>query len=400
MSINKVRLNTDFLTLYLENDQGLLFNQVEGVLYQLHAITVAFVLALDDGLAESNAIEEISQNCKLSPSELLSEYHKAKALFTSNKPTASYLDGQYPELTCLSDLALIDATEQTTTYLIGESSFAVTCNEIALYREIIEPLKPVAQKLQQVHFKLEIIQVEKDSRGQIFDIFCNDLQVEQNLSFDEVLPVLIDRMQILTFQHSDYHFCFHGAALQTAYGDLLLPGKSGAGKSTLCALLASQNNAVYSDEMIVLDKYFSIKPLSLPIAVKSGSWHVLADKYPELLKAKEWKRIDGRCLKYVWPKEFAESPDKNQEVECLILNPLFCQDNNRVSKEAKKLSVIETIAMLIDGGYQVGVELTEVKLEGFIDFIEKAYCYSFAYQNSEQAETELIKVWGVVNEQH
>jgi hypothetical protein len=393
MNIHKIELKTPFLSLYLENEKGLLFNQLETVLYELKPITVAFFLAIDDGLSEYLAIQEISHNCNMSPSELLSEYHKAKALFTSNKSLVNYADGRYPELNNLLGLSSICSNELINTYIVGTSTFGIACDNSNLQVEIEALLKPIEKELKQVHFKLIIKRTDKCCSSQYYDVFCNDLLIERDLHFAEVVPVLIDRMQILTFQHSDFDFCFHGAALKTAHGNLLLPGKSGAGKSTLSAALTAKQNELYSDEMIVLDKNFHIKVLPLPIAVKSGSWDVLSSHYPELNNATQWQRIDGRKLKYVWPAAFSEPKKTEPYLPSLILAPQFCEDGLKTQQRAQKLSVIETITMLTEAGYQVGSELDEANLERFIDFILNTDCYRFSYNKSEQAESELDTLW-------
>lgn len=393
MNIHKIELKTPFLSLYLEKEKGLLFNHFETVLYELRPITVAFFLAIDDGLSEYLAVQEIAHNCDLPRRELLSEYHKAKALFTYNKLTLNYLDGRYPELIHLSGIAHIYSSESTNTYKVGESTFGITCADSDLQIQIKALLKPAEVDLKQVHFKLTIKRFDKGDDSQYYDVFCNDLLIERNLDFAEVFPVLIDRMQILTFQHSEFSFCFHGAALKTAFGNVLLPGKSGAGKSTLSAVLAAKQCELYSDEMIVLDKNFQIKTLPLPIAIKSGSWGVLSHLYPELNHTVQWQRIDGRRLKYVWPAAFSASKKGTHDLPVLILAPQFFENSDKTQQRAQKMSVIETITMLIDSGYQVGSELDETTLENFIDFIVSADCYRFSYNNSEQAEKELLALW-------
>lgn len=392
MNIQKIDLNTSFLSMYIENEKGLIFDQLNKSLYSIPPVIIAFIFAIDENLSESEAIEDVSQYFNFSSTDLISYYQEAKLLFSSSKLLSNYMDGEYPELTKLTGYSMFDHKENAKSYLVGDSLFSITCENLPLFKIISSLLQPIEKILNKVHFKILIKKSASDEK--CFDLFCNDLIINERLLFQEVVPLIIDRMQILTFQQSDYCFCFHGAALQTFDGVLLLPGGSGAGKSTLSAVLAAKNNKLYSDEMIVLDKYFNVKVLKLPIAIKSGSWDVLSEYYPELNELPEFLRLDGRQLKYVWPNSFAKCTKEKQSIEqkYLIFNPKY-NSNIQTPISPEKLSIIDTITMLVEAGYQVGIELNEEKLEALLSFIEKSNCYHLTYYTSAQAEQELTKLW-------
>lgn len=392
MNIQKIDLNTSFLSMYIDNEKGLIFDHLNKSLYSISPVIIAFIFAIDENLSESEAIDDVSQYFNFSSTDLIYYYQEAKLFFSSSKLPSNYLDSKYPELTELVGYSKFDNKENAKSYLVGDSVFSITCENLSLFKIISSLLQPIEKILDKVHFKILIKKSVSDEKH--FDIFCNDLIINERLLFQEVLPLIIDRMQILTFQQSDYCFCFHGAALQTYEGILLLPGVSGAGKSTLSAVLAAKNNKIYSDEMIVLDKYFNVKVLKLPIAIKSGSWDVLSEYYPELNELPEFLRLDGRQLKYVWPNSFAKHPKEKQNIEqkYLIFNPKF---NSKIQApiSPEKLSIIDTITMLVEAGYQVGIELNEEKLEALLTFIEKSCRYRFTYHTSAQAELEVNKLW-------
>lgn len=396
--MQKITLATPGLSMYIEREQGLLFHHPSQTLYQLPTLSVAITLSLDEGLSELDCVKELSEISLIPVADLhkayQETYQKITRLLVLPRANINYLDGQYPDIQEYTGSRLLANIAAVNVYQVGNVTFALSTNigqlEDYLY-EILSPLKAVSET---IDFHIEIC-VTADMH---YDVSCNQHLIETGITSNQIAPVVIDHMQVLTFQLSDYTFCFHGAGLKNPHGNLFLPGKSGAGKSTLCALLASKGHAVYSDEMIVLNSQFQVQPISLPIALKSGSWALLAEEYPELNTAKVWERLDGRKLKYVWPSSFA----KEERALSLIFNPKFSNaDDRRDSRQtqyAQQLSVIDSIAMLIEGGYQVGGELTESLLESFIAFIESTQSYSFTYNSSEQAENELARLWGGLND--
>jgi hypothetical protein len=395
MLLTNVPLNTDYLSLHLEADQGMVFHHIKQSLYQLPPLSIAFLLALDEGLDEHLAVAEIAQSSHIPPEQLADTYQQVKSLFNQQRDEKSYQDGRYPELT--SSLAGRKRTveKNTLTYQVANATFSIFSKSVPLLNEIETLLAPCSKSFKDVDFEIMIIQQQ-----QTYSIYCNEFLVEEQLNYQEIMPLIIDRLQILAFQKSDYYFCFHGAALQTPNGNLLLPGKSGAGKSTLSASMSNDQIGLYSDEIIALNEQLQLCILTLPIALKSGSWDLLTERYPELADAVVWHRLDGRLLKYVWPATFAKqsTQKKNENTEFLLVNPNFrvTKDTAAVAAEApspQKLSVIDTISMLTQGGYQLGVELNEDKLRQLIDFISTSKCYQIFYTNNEQAQQQLRELW-------
>lgn len=395
MSLTNVPLNTEYLSLYLETDQGMVFHHIKQSLYQLPPLSVALLIAIDEGLDKQHALAEVAQISQILSEQLAEPYKQIKSLFTPNRDEQSYLDGRYPELT--GTLAGIKRTvvKNALTYQVENATFSFFTESTALLGEIKALLSPCWRSLREVDFEITVKQQQE-----IFRVYCNEILIEDQLNYRETIPLIIDRLQILAFQKSDYYFCFHGAALQTPQGNLLLPGRSGAGKSTLSASLANEQNGLYSDEIIALNKHFQLCILTLPMAIKSGSWDILAEQYPELADAPVWNRLDGRLLKYVWPPVFAkQTVQKNNKcTEFLLVNPNFSAAKNTTASSSlvsssQKLSVIDTISMLTQSGYQLGMELSESKLQQLINFISISKCYQISYSNNDQAKQQLKELW-------
>lgn len=395
MPITKFPLKTAHLSLYLEEGRGIVFNKINHCLYHLPTLSVAILFSMDDGDDQKTTLINISKKYRLPSQQLEPIYQEIKQLFTADKKQVTYLDGRYPEFAfSVGKVSLVNMT-QVAYFKIADTIFSIDTEDKDLFTEILELLTPCLCNTNTPDFVLSIVK-----NNNHYQLFSNGILVETELSYHHVMPIIIDRLQILSFQNSDYAFCFHGAALNMPQGTLLLPGKSGSGKSTLSAVLANAKGNLFSDEIIAFNKDFELCLLSLPIAVKSGSWKSLNIQHPELINLPTWHRLDGRQLKYIWPTSLqtVKSKSKDGQRKFLIINPQYIaqsmndQESSHLSK-VKKLNIIDTISMLTQSGYQLGFELSEARFEEFLSFICATPCYQLSYSTSLQALEKLDELW-------
>lgn len=494
--LQQLPLYTEHLSLWLSDEQGLVFHHGLKSLFKLEPLSLALFIALDEGNNKQQTLKRIEEYSGLTQQQILPSFLQVSPLFKYQEVERSYKDGVYPELqnhfkqTPLNTDLIIQ---------VAQSTFAISCADDTLFKQIKQLLQPIQVCIssltdEEVDFRFEIEQ-EKDST---FSLYSNDMQVESNLTLKQVMPVFIDRLQILAYQQSDYCFGFHGGALVKKDPDLrqddeassrhpeaqdchpefqnrhpetpsrhpefssgsysvekqdpdlrqnddeinqnsnsssrsflsrlsreggnpqdnhtnktiLLPGVSGAGKSTLTAELSVRGYQVYSDEIIALNNQLNLTAINLPMAIKSGSWQLTESLYPEICEQPEWHRIDGRILKYIWPKQCAQMNqdhcvDQTNEYhiqqrdlksteptlanlvdhkQTLVICPKF--DINAKPK-ATKISIIDTLTLVTEGGYQLGVELSHDRVEQLLSFCEQISAYQITYANSEQALTLL-----------
>ncbi|WOH38997.1 hypothetical protein RI844_07185 [Thalassotalea fonticola] len=486
MQFEKIQLNAPHLTLWLSENKGLVFHQGQKTLLQIEPISIALLIALDEGLTNQQAVIELQQHSNLTEQQLTQSLEQVKPLFKNTEGERSYADGLYPEL---QNHISQQPQQHSFCLTVANATFAITSDDEGLLNEIKALLTPIEITApEEVHFAIHI-EIYKGN----YLLVSNDIVVEEGLSQQQVMPVFIDRLQILAYQHSDYCFGFHGAALTNRHSQaqpchsrlvrestseasenttILLPGVSGAGKSTLTAELSRQDFSVYSDEIIALNNDFNLTTLALPMAIKSGSWQHIAKLYPEIKSQPEWHRVDGRILKYIWPEHIAEKTEMDyrlrgndedegcgndeednrhslatnshsQVTNChsqapsrhsrlvrestseaqepksmdprmreddakdtrhsgdvmpnsfghrestettnktFLISPKFNKD---ATPKATKLTIIDTLKLVTEGGYQLGVELTEDRVEQLIDFCEHIQAYQITYASSEQAQ--------------
>jgi hypothetical protein len=109
----------------------------------------------------------------------------------------------------------------------------------------------------------------------------------------------LERLLIQTVLAATPHLLtLHAAALQRDGRPLLLTGPSGAGKTTLSLALARAGWSLGSDEIVLLGRDRTMRPLPLPPCVKARSFPLVESWFPELRTAPEHERY-GHVVKYL-----------------------------------------------------------------------------------------------------
>ncbi|WNC71205.1 hypothetical protein RGQ13_13875 [Thalassotalea psychrophila] len=208
MQFEKIQLNAPHLTLWLSEDKGLVFHQGQKELSQIEPISIALLIALDEGLTNEQAIIELQQHSNLSKEQLKPSLEQVKVLFKNTQEQRTYADGLYPEL---QNHIIQQPQQHAFCVKVASATFAITCDDERLLSEIKALLAPIQITTpNEVQFAIEIA-IYKGN----YLLISNDIVVEEGLKQNQVIPVFIDRLQILAYQHSDYCFGFHGAALTT-----------------------------------------------------------------------------------------------------------------------------------------------------------------------------------------
>lgn len=379
MGIAKVRLPSLPATLYIEADKSILLQDHQKTLVLNSSLATVILLSSEDNAFITENIQQLASQLSMPVETLEQEYRKLKQLLSSEEEQKSYLDGRYPELDVALENTLITPSQFSCFVSVAETCFIIDTNNEMLSGAIKNLLKPIMCKEQAANFFISIIDLDGT-----YQIQSNGLVVTTGLTFEEVMPELVDRLQIVSYQSTPYLFCFHGAAIYKEGSIYLLPGESGKGKSTLCAEIQDSASTTFSDEFIVFDDEFQLIRVNLPLAIKSGSWLHLSSKYPDLIGEQEWRRLDGRKVKYIWPVNYENNPPISAN-KINIVFPQYQGDLQDTSATLERLSVIETIELLTNGGYQVSDELNELKLEMLLFIIEKSERITLTYSSTHQA---------------
>lgn len=389
MTVNKVKLKRQPGTLFIEHEKSLLLLAGQQEVVMLSPLATIILITNENNNSIKDNLTYLSEELSLPFAAIKQEYKKLSNLLFSKGCDSKYSDGQYPELNKAPDISLSLPSSIQCCVEVAGCYFLIESETKELHNVVSVLLAPILTREEQPDF---IIQIQKSSKG--YRIQSNGVMVIDNLAFDEVIPELIDRLQILSYQKSDYFCCFHGGAVEQHQSVYLLPGESGRGKSTLCCALHKEENGIYSDEYIVLNREHQLLEIYLPLAIKRGSWQHLASAHPELNKAREWRRTDGRQIKYIWPARIEFNSGCLSNYKKHFIFPNYTNDHAEEEATIKQLSVLDTFQKLTQGGYQLRNDLTEQSLGLLIDYIETATRIELSYSNTKQALSVLERCFG------
>ncbi|WP_394174003.1 hypothetical protein [Thalassotalea litorea] len=426
-----VSLANKQLSLFVEEEKGLLYCATTQTLHKLQSSSIAILLAIDLGFDESQCLIEVSRLGGVSKKDIIASYRVVSDIYESSKDVnhypseiqttqaETYSDGLYPEIKNIpyqplnplfTDSGNKDEFVEPLCIEIGAVGFKLFIEQQKLRNVLAALLEPVllTRELSSQSVMMEFVvrnyrktyEVANDCNAcevELFEFVSNSQVIESKLAFNQVAPVLIERMQILTFQSTPFRFCFHGAALSKGEHVFLLPGKSGVGKSTLTSYLAKRGFFVHSDEMIAFNDEFQPLTIPMPIAIKRGAWQQVRAEYPHITQQPVWHLKDGRQVKYVWPDcdGFIEPKPvvSNAQPQTLhFIAPNFTPDQDLKANPhhpqqplITPLTVIDTIELMTQGGYQVGKELAFADVMAIVTLFSKSSCETLTYTSSKMA---------------
>ncbi|CAA6823715.1 MAG: Unknown protein [uncultured Thiotrichaceae bacterium] len=380
----EILVNSEKYRVYSLNEQCIVYRSSNASLHLLDDLPAWLLLALDAGLNKTEIQREALKN-QISVDQLNSAFREIDKLLDSNFPPSSYRQ-EYTDLIQHSVGPELVSSPLFSVSLIGKYFHLDTnCPRFANY------LQTLSSKLQlddgnQIDYQIFIEHFEDT-----YHIKCNDFLVAEVSVYEKIMPILMDHMQILAYQSSHYLMAVHSAMLMRNGKGLMLPGKSGSGKSTLCLSLLKKGFSCYSDEISVLSlNDHQLMPIPLPAAIKSGSWNIMSDDFPDITSLPVWHRTDGRRLKYIdFP--IIENNLKNVPVSCIVF-PHYSNDYKTCKLEP--INSVAALAGLTEAGYQIKDDLTAEKVEQILEWISQTPAYHLRYSNlydAHKAIHQLLK---------
>ena len=189
---------------------------------------------------------------------------------------------------------------------------------------------------------------------------------------------------ILRWEHPKTEFLayYHAAAVSRNGHSALLPGISGIGKSTLTAYLVGYGFNYLGDDYVGMARAdWSLRPLPTCLSLKSGSWPLLSDLYPELSHLPT-VHYHGREARYVEPRQ-AQSAGRAPSV---ILFPSYAKDGETC---LRALAPLQTMARLIETNTDLHRPATGAAIAEFLQFVERTPAYELVYRDLPSARAAI-----------
>ncbi len=397
LNTQDITLTTSFLQAWTLADALLVLHQPTGALHVLQHLASWVFLGLDQGLSNKQLQEEYSATF---PDDVINRTKLQEIGATLvplfKKPTseekegASYYKEEFAELLKTAPSVRTDVSLSKSSgfsFIVAGLSFKLCQAPPSLMDEFSDLCaENRLTSAQAIRCYLDVLPNHDCST---YQIVCNGTILKKAIPYNCILPTLMDIIQILSYQSNDYLIAVHAAVVVKNKQALVLPGVSGSGKSTLCVSLLQQGYQCYSDELTVFDRSSSkVRPLPLPMAVKTGSWPILKADWPRLNKATIWHRVDGRQLKYLplRPPYFPMMTDLFEaaiDVQRVVF-PRY--DAHCITPSLKKITSLQLLIGLTQAGYQIKSHLTANKVKQLLTLVEQMPAYELHYASLSQAQ--------------
>jgi len=196
-----------------------------------------------------------------------------------------------------------------------------------------------------------------------------------------VVPMLHARILLMAYERSACLAALHAAAVTRGDACILMPATSGSGKSTLTAALVSQGFGYCSDDLALLThEPVRIRPVPTCLGLKTGSWGVLSDVFPEICRLPTHLRADGKQVRYL-P---APIIDANRTYRaCAIVFPEWSAGQEPA--QMRRISSAEGLSRLTDSGYDLRKRINAEIVECLIQWISGLPCFELRYDRPTDA---------------
>jgi hypothetical protein len=358
------------LSVHFIGDEALLLDLTRQRLYALNACAGFIWTSLKDGKSPVEVSRSLTQQFKV-PADVAVSYvagvlRQYTALVSDQKPPVSAstmpANGRRPDLLA----AVVE------TYSLVDCVFRVKYDGSDL-SEKIHPLlqhRTPASSLARVDALDVSVVRENDGVAVIAD---QDLAASCNV-IEEAAVTLRACLTQLAVMRSGGLCAVHAGALCRNGRALLLPGDAGHGKSTLSAALAAHGFEMLCDDTaLIAGEALLVRSLPTGLCIKRGACTVLESRYRQLPSLPEWRRPDGKQVRYLMPGQhvpWAEA-DAALPVAWIVFPRYDPSQNTALLPLAKH----EALVRLLRGVHMLSGSLDEQSLETLIAWIERIDCF-------------------------
>jgi hypothetical protein len=175
----------------------------------------------------------------------------------------------------------------------------------------------------------------------------------------------------------------HGSAVVHGRRAMVLAGVSGAGKSTLTAALRSLGRRLVADDIVPIERNdLTVRAVPFRQSLKSGSWDVLSDIWPDLSRAPV---VNLRGLRIRYP-ELAEPAAAGSTWPVSVI--VFPRYEARAPVASEPVSPEVCLSQLIESG--TGLVGHPPNLQRLADLVNKTPAMTLSYGSALDAARYLV----------
>lgn len=220
-------------------------------------------------------------------------------------------------------------------------------------------------------------------RGERIHLFRDGHWVD-SCGRDEIPVMVKGQLLAEVLVHSEYELALHAAALLKNGRTVLLCGNPGSGKTTLALALVHAGFGFAADDVTLLDSAGQGIGLAFAPAVKSGSWPILGEYFPELGRSPVYRRPDRRRVRFLVPKDHV--PPDPQPVGWVVL---LCRKQD-AKPSLRVIDPADVLGGLLNGALARNKELSSTAFDVLCQVIRSAKGFCLTYSELDDA-LELLK---------
>ena len=202
------------------------------------------------------------------------------------------------------------------------------------------------------------------------------------------IPMLHAHLLLTAYRNSTCMAAIHAAVVTRDENCILMPAPSGSGKTTLAAVLMANGFGYCADDLALLtNDPVRVRPVATSLGLKSGSWKVVEHLFPELSRLPEYRRADGKRIKYLPPPQNTRVRD-DYTPQCII----FPSREPGCQTELKDISSAEALTRLTEAGYDLPECINRDVVGSLIRWISQMPCFTLRFDSAEDAAREISGV--------
>ncbi|MEJ2114738.1 MAG: hypothetical protein P8X88_01480, partial [Gammaproteobacteria bacterium] len=202
-------------------------------------------------------------------------------------------------------------------------------------------------------------------------------------SIVEVAPIVNGHILVVSLLAVNSLSVFHAAAIYENEGVVLLSAGSGSGKSTLTAALMCSGKQLFSDDLGVLTHDQKIRPTPGCIGLKKGSWDVIEQYCPSILKIAAHHRQDEKIVKYLPPFSLP-TPSQLADGEPVkaVVFPSYSPEHE---SKLIPISTADALVKITDAGYHANQSLSHETVANLISWMKEIPAYELPVNDLKEA---------------